>query len=75
LQSQSTINFSHTFMIRQLEPTPVGLPLQLYIFTKTTEWVRYEEIQADIFDHLLAAIAKFELKVFQYDTAPNTTTS
>jgi miniconductance mechanosensitive channel len=54
-----------TFLIRQLQPTQYGLPLELYIFTNDTNWVRYENIQSDIFDHLLAAVPMFELKVFQ----------
>lgn len=54
-----------TFLIRQLQPTQYGLPIELYIFTNDTNWVRYENIQSDIFDHLLAAVPMFELKVFQ----------
>lgn len=54
-----------TFLIRQLSPTPKGLPIEIYIFTKTTDWLKYESIQADIFDHLLTALNEFDLKVFQ----------
>jgi miniconductance mechanosensitive channel len=54
-----------TLMVRQLEPGPLGLPLQVYCFTNTTEWPRYEAIQADIFDHILAIIPEFDLGVFQ----------
>lgn len=54
-----------TLMVRQLEPGPQGLPLQIYCFTNTTEWPRYEAIQADIFDHVMAIIPEFDLKVFQ----------
>ncbi len=54
-----------TLMVRQLEPGPEGLPLQLYCFTNTTEWPKYESIQADIFDHLLAIVPEFDLRVFQ----------
>jgi miniconductance mechanosensitive channel len=57
-----------TFLIRQLQPGPEGLPIQIYVFTRTTAWVRYEEIQADIFDHLLAIIPEFGLRVFQEPT-------
>jgi miniconductance mechanosensitive channel len=54
-----------TFLVRQLDPTDKGMPIELYIFTKDTNWVNYESIQADIFDHLLGIISEFELKVFQ----------
>ena len=54
-----------TLMVRQLEPGPEGLPLQLYCFASTTEWPKYEAIQADIFDHILAIVPEFDLRVFQ----------
>jgi miniconductance mechanosensitive channel len=57
-----------TFLIRQLAPGPTGVPLEIYVFTKTTEWIAYERIQADIFDHLLAAAPVFDLRVFQDPT-------
>jgi len=53
------------FLVRELAPTPSGLPLEVYVFTKTTQWNEYERIQAEIFDHLLAAAAFFDLRVFQ----------
>ncbi len=56
------------FLVRVLSPSPTGLPVELYIFTKTTEWEQYEGIQAAIFDHLLAAAGSFELRVFQEPT-------
>lgn len=56
------------FLVRALSPTPNGLPIELYIFAKTTEWVTYETIQAEIFDHLLAAAQNFDLRVFQQPT-------
>lgn len=52
-------------LVRQLEPTDHGLPLQIYVFTNTTAWAEYEGIQADIFDHLLAVLPEFDLKVYQ----------
>lgn len=55
-----------TLMVRQLDPTPHGIPLQVYCFTNDTRWVPYEKMQADIFDHLLASISYFDLKVFEY---------
>ena len=54
-----------TFLVRQLEPGPNGLPIELYVFTNDNRWVEYEEIQADIFDHLLAAAPHFDLEVYQ----------
>ncbi len=57
-----------TFLVRQLAPTPKGLPIQVYVFTTTTAWVEYETIQADIFDHLLAAVPEFDLRVYQDPT-------
>ncbi len=54
-----------TTMARQLQPTSAGLPIELYFFTATTEWVRYEHIQADIFDHLYAVVGRFGLRIFQ----------
>ena len=54
-----------TFLIRQLEPTANGLPIQIYVFSNDNRWVPYEGIQADIFDHLLAAVPEFDLSVFQ----------
>jgi len=57
-----------TLLIRQLKPGESGLPIELYVFTKTTVWGDYEAIQADIFDHLLAAVVEFDLRVFQNPT-------
>lgn len=56
------------FLIRELEPSPAGLPIQVYVFTKTTKWLEYERIQAEIFDHLIAAAAFFDLRIFQQPT-------
>ena len=68
LHSNSKIHPDMTFLIRQLEPTAQGLPIQIYVFTNDTDWVRYEGIQADIFDHLLAVMPEFGLKIFQSPT-------
>lgn len=54
-----------TFLVRQLDPTENGIPIQLYIFTKDTKWANHEEVQSDIFDHLLGVMPEFELKAFQ----------
>ena len=66
LQSLETIRKDLTFLVRQLEPGATGIPLEIYVFTATTVWSEYESIQADIFDHLLAAAGEFELRIFQY---------
>ena len=55
-----------TLLVRQLDPTEKGLPLEIYCFATTTEWERYEAIQADIFDHLIAILPRFGLRLFQY---------
>jgi hypothetical protein len=54
-----------TFIVRQLEPTEHGLPLEIYVFVNNTQWVFYEGVQADVFDHLLAVLPVFGLRVFQ----------
>ena len=56
------------FLVRVLSPNPTGLPIELYIFARTTKWEVYEAIQAEIFDHLLAAAPNFDLRVFQEPT-------
>ena len=54
-----------TCMVRQLQPTDRGIPLELYFFSSTTVWIPYENLQSDVFDHLLAIISEFDLRVFQ----------
>ena len=54
-----------TLLVRQLEPTKTGLPIQLYAFANDTQWANYENIQADIFDHLFSILPEFNLKAFQ----------
>ena len=53
------------FLVRELAPGPTGLPIEIYVFTKTTKWPEYERIQAEVFDHLLAATQFFDLRLFQ----------
>ncbi len=65
LENHPRINHSLTTMVRQLPPGPNGLPLEIYAFTNTTEWLAYESIQGDIFDHLLSVIPEFDLDIFQ----------
>ena len=65
LKNHSDIHDEMTFLIRQLPPGEKGLPMEIYVFTNDTDWVRYESIQSDIFDHLMAIVSEFDLKVFQ----------
>lgn len=65
LKNHHEINNDLTMMVRQLSPTSMGLPLEVYAFTSSVEWTEYESVQSDIFDHLLAIISNFELKLTQ----------
>lgn len=65
LRGHPHIHKGMTIMVRQLEPTSQGLPIELYAFTNTIAWANYEGIQADIFDHLYAILPEFGLRVFQ----------
>lgn len=70
LKSHPGVNKNDGFlcMVRQLQPTEVGIPLELYFFSDTSSWVPYENLQSDVFDHVLAAIQTFDLRVFQTPT-------
>lgn len=65
LKRNEMIHDKMTFLVRQLPPTDHGLPLEIYVFSKDQAWANYEAIQADIFDHLLAAAPEFGLRIFQ----------
>ncbi len=65
LQKREDVNKNLTFLVRQLQPGPEGLPIQIYVFATTTAWVEYEDIQADIFDHILSVVPLFDLQIFQ----------
>ncbi len=65
LRAHSQIAQGMTLLVRQLDPTPQGLPIEIYCFTNTTDWNAYEDIQSDIFDHLLAILPEFGLRPFQ----------
>jgi miniconductance mechanosensitive channel len=65
LRSHPSIHKGMTFLVRHLQPTPQGLPIEIYVFSSDKVWANYEAIQADIFDHILAAIPEFGLQVFQ----------
>ena len=68
LKNHPMINQDMTFLVRQLSPTEHGLPLEIYVFCKDQVWANYEAIQADIFDHILAVVPEFDLRVFQHPT-------
>lgn len=59
------INKNMTFMVRQLAPTEYGIPIQIYAFSSNKEWISYENIQSDIFDHVFAVVSMFDLKIYQ----------
>lgn len=65
LHNHPMINQNLTFLVRHLEPTPQGLPIQIYVFSSDHRWAHYEAIQADIFDHILAVVPMFDLRAFQ----------
>jgi miniconductance mechanosensitive channel len=65
LRGRPDIRHDMTFLVRQLDPTPEGLPLEVYVFVADTRWAVYEGIQSDVFDHLLAILPEFGLRVFQ----------
>jgi miniconductance mechanosensitive channel len=68
LRTHPKVNQNLTLMIRQLQPTAEGMPIELYFFSDGTEWIPYERLQAEVFDHLLATVHQFGLKVFQSPT-------
>ncbi len=71
LKNHPRIHQDLTFLIRQLAPSEKGIPIEIYVFTNITDWIAYEAIQADIFDHLLAVLTEFDLQVFQNPTGKN----
>lgn len=68
LRHNPRVNTELVLMVRQLDPTPQGLPIELYFFSANRNWVPYERLQAEVFDHLLAVIPQFGLRVFQGPT-------
>ncbi len=65
LENCPYINKDMTFMVRQLAPTEYGIPMQIYAFSSNKEWIKYENIQSDIFDHVFAVVTMFDLKIYQ----------
>ena len=68
LRNNSNIHKDMTFLVRQLSSGENGVPIEIYVFSNDTDWINYESIQSDIFDHLLAAVKEFDLRVFQNPT-------
>jgi len=68
LHNHPKIHENMTFLVRQLQPTEHGLPIEIYVFSNDQVWANYEAIQADIFDHILAVVPMFDLRVFQQPT-------
>ena len=68
LRNNANIHKEMTFLVRQLAPESNGLPIEIYVFSNDTNWINYEAIQSNIFDHLLAILSEFDLKVFQNPT-------
>jgi miniconductance mechanosensitive channel len=65
LADNDKISKEHTLLVRQLPPTERGLPVEIYVFSKVTEWAKYEDVISDIFDHILAVVPMFDLQIFQ----------
>ncbi|SMO84678.1 miniconductance mechanosensitive channel [Saccharicrinis carchari] len=72
LKHHPHISKDMTFLIRHLQPNEKGIPIEIYVFSDDTRWAIYEGIQADIFDHILAVLPEFGLKVFQFPTELST---
>jgi len=68
LRHHPMINMDMTFLVRQLQPSQYGLPIEVYVFSKDKAWANYEGIQSDIFDHILAVVPEFDLQVYQNPT-------
>ena len=65
IEKHSAINKDMTLMVRQLEPTPQGIPMEIYAFSSDQRWVNYEYIIGDIFDHILASVSYFDLEIYE----------
>lgn len=68
IASNPDINQEMTHMVRQLQPTPTGLPIEIYCFSARQRWIDYENVQSDIFDHIYAILDLFNLRAFQYSS-------
>jgi miniconductance mechanosensitive channel len=68
LHKHPKIHQDMTFLVRHLQPSEMGIPMEIYVFSNDQAWANYEAIQADIFDHILAVLPEFGLQVFQNPT-------
>ena len=68
LRTQAHVNTGLRILVRQLEPTPEGLPVQFYFFTREKDWVTHEHIAADIIEHMIATLPRFGLRLYQKPT-------
>lgn len=68
LRHHPQVNTDMTFLVRQLPPGPQGLPIEIYVFSRDIRWAAYEDIQADIFDHIIAVAPQFDLRLYQNPT-------
>ncbi len=75
LQTHSMVSQEMTLLVRQLQPTPHGLPLEVYAFSSDKRWVEYEAIQSDLFDHIFAALPQFGLRAFQAPSGQDVVTA
>jgi len=66
LKNNPMISDTMTFIVRQLQPGETGVPIEIYVFSKDKDWANYEAIQSDIFDHILASVSAFDLRLFQH---------
>jgi miniconductance mechanosensitive channel len=66
IETNPDINQEMTHMVRQLQPTPTGLPIEIYCFSARQRWIDYENVQSDIFDHIYAILDLFNLRAFQF---------
>ncbi|MCK9627242.1 MAG: mechanosensitive ion channel family protein [Bacteroidales bacterium] len=65
INNHPDINQNLTCIVRQLQPSEKGVPVEIYCFTKDKSWVNYENVQSDIFDHIMAIVDQFDLKIYQ----------
>ncbi|PKL82767.1 MAG: mechanosensitive ion channel protein MscS [Ignavibacteriae bacterium HGW-Ignavibacteriae-3] len=65
IKQRNDVNRNYFFMVRHLQSGETGLPVEIYLFADTTEWLPYENIQADLFDHIISVVPQFELNIFQ----------
>jgi miniconductance mechanosensitive channel len=75
LRNNPNVNSDMTLMVRQLKPTEFGVPIEIYCFSASKDWVVYENIVADIFDHLFAATSYFGLAVFERPSGKDLTSA